>query len=111
MSDIILTIAIPSIPSRIRMNLEPLFSRLMAQVGSRKDVEIISLLDNKMMTNSRKNTGGQNKNGIINLMISASTKNIQIHNKIVVKKFIDPFGVCMNTSHSGSTMDDTTNFI
>ena len=54
MSDIILTIAIPSIPSRIRMNLEPLFSRLMTQVGSRKDVEIISLLDNKMMTNGRK---------------------------------------------------------
>ena len=50
MSDIILTIAIPSIPSRIRMNLEPLFSRLMTQIGSRKDVEVISLLDNKSMS-------------------------------------------------------------
>jgi len=52
--EIILTIAIPSIPSRIRMNLEPLFSRLMAQVGDRKDVEIISVLDNKSMTIGRK---------------------------------------------------------
>jgi len=54
MSDIILTIAIPSIPSRIRMNLEPMFSRLMTQIGSRKDVEVISILDNKSMTIGRK---------------------------------------------------------
>jgi len=54
MSNILLTIAIPSIPSRIRMNLEPMFSRLMTQIGSRKDVEIISILDNKSMTIGKK---------------------------------------------------------
>lgn len=54
MSDIILTIAIPSIPSRIRMNLEPMFSRLMTQIGSRKDVEVVSILDNKSMTIGKK---------------------------------------------------------
>lgn len=54
MSNILLSIAIPSIPSRMRMNLQPLFSRLMAQVGDRKDVEIVSILDNKSMTIGRK---------------------------------------------------------
>ena len=55
MSDqVLLSICIPSIPSRIRMSLEPLFSRLMAQVGNRKDVEIISVLDNKMMSIAKK---------------------------------------------------------
>lgn len=52
--DIKLTIAIPSIPSRIRMNMEPLLSRLLAQIGDRKDVEVVSILDNKMMTIGRK---------------------------------------------------------
>lgn len=54
MSNILLTIAIPSIPSRIRMNLEPMFSRLQSQIGSRKDVEIVSILDNKSMTIGKK---------------------------------------------------------
>jgi glycosyltransferase involved in cell wall biosynthesis len=54
MSDIILTIAIPSIPSRMRMNLEPLFSRLMSQIGSRKDIQVISVLDNKSMSIAQK---------------------------------------------------------
>jgi hypothetical protein len=54
MPDVKLTIAIPSIPSRIRMNLQPLFSRLMNQIGDRKDVEVLSILDNKSMTIGRK---------------------------------------------------------
>lgn len=51
---VLLSICIPSIPSRMRMSLEPLFSRLMAQVGNRRDVEIISVLDNKMMSIAKK---------------------------------------------------------
>lgn len=54
MNNIILTIGIPSIPSRVRMNLEPMFSRLMAQIGNRKDVEVVSILDNKSMTIGKK---------------------------------------------------------
>lgn len=54
MNDILLTIAIPSIPSRIRMNLSPMFARLGVQVGDRKDVEVVSILDNKAMTIGRK---------------------------------------------------------
>jgi hypothetical protein len=34
--------------------MEPLIARLMAQIGDRKDVEIISILDNKAMTIGRK---------------------------------------------------------
>lgn len=54
MNDIKLTIGIPSIPSRVRMNLEPMFSRLMAQIANRKDVEVVSILDNKSMTIGKK---------------------------------------------------------
>ena len=54
MKDVLLTIGIPSIPSRIRMNLEPLLSRLMTQIGARKDVEVVSILDNKSMSIGRK---------------------------------------------------------
>lgn len=54
MTEKLLTIAIPSIPSRMRMNLEPFFSRLMSQIGDRKDVEVVSILDNKSMTIGRK---------------------------------------------------------
>lgn len=54
MREIKLTIGIPSIPSRVRMNLEPLFSRLMSQIGDRKDVEVVTILDNKSMTIGRK---------------------------------------------------------
>lgn len=54
MNDIKLTIGIPSIPSRMRMRLEPLFAKLQSQIGERKDVEILSILDNKAMTIGRK---------------------------------------------------------
>lgn len=54
MNEIKLTIGIPSIPSRTRMGLEPLFAKLQTQIGSRTDVEIISLLDNKSMSVGRK---------------------------------------------------------
>ena len=54
MNDIKLTIGIPSIPSRVRMNLEPMFSRLMTQIANRKDVEVVSILDNKSMTIGKK---------------------------------------------------------
>lgn len=52
--EILLTIAIPSIPSRMRMNLEPMFSRLMTQIGDRKDVEVVSIMDNKSMSIGKK---------------------------------------------------------
>lgn len=54
MNEIKLTIGIPSIPSRIRMGLEPLLHKLQSQIGQRKDVEVISLLDNKTMSVGRK---------------------------------------------------------
>lgn len=54
MTDVLLTIGIPSIPSRIRGNLQPLFAKLMSQIGDRKDVEVVSILDNKSMTIGRK---------------------------------------------------------
>jgi len=54
MNKVLLTIGIPSIPSRIRGNLQPMFAKLMSQVGDRKDVEILSILDNKSMTIGRK---------------------------------------------------------
>lgn len=54
MSKILLTIGIPSITSRTRMGLEPLLARLTSQVGDSKEVEIISLMDNKSMSVGRK---------------------------------------------------------
>lgn len=54
MRDILLTIGIPSIPSRMRMNLEPMFSKIMAQIGTRKDIEVISILDNRSITIGKK---------------------------------------------------------
>ena len=56
MSEVKLTIGIPTIPNRNRRFLEPLFSKLMGQVGGNKDVEIIALMDNKMMSIGRKKT-------------------------------------------------------
>lgn len=56
MTNIKLSILIPTIPDRTRRFLEPLFSRLMAQVGNQKDVEIIALMDNKTMSIGRKKT-------------------------------------------------------
>jgi len=49
-----LTIGIPCIPERTIKYLEPLFKRLESQVGPEKDVEIISLLDNKMISIGKK---------------------------------------------------------
>jgi len=56
MHDVKLTIGIPTIPNRNRRYLEPLFSKLMGQVGNDRDVEIIALMDNKMMSIGRKKT-------------------------------------------------------
>ena len=54
MNDIKLTIGIPSIPSRVRVGLEPLLAKLQLQIRERKDVEILSILDNKKMSIGRK---------------------------------------------------------
>lgn len=54
MNNILLTIAIPSITSRTRMGLEPLVARLTSQISDNKEVEIISLVDNKSMSVGRK---------------------------------------------------------
>ncbi len=51
-----LTIGIPTIPNRNRRYLEPLVSKLMGQVGDARDIEIIALMDNKMMSIGRKKT-------------------------------------------------------
>lgn len=51
-----LTIGIPSLPERIRKYLEPKIAQLQSQIGSQKDVEIISLIDNRMASIGRKRT-------------------------------------------------------
>jgi hypothetical protein len=54
MSNIKLTIGIPSIPSRNRMFLQPMYAKLMGQIGDYKDVEVLSIMDNKTMSIGRK---------------------------------------------------------
>ena len=49
-----LTIAIPSIPSRKRQFLQPMYAKLMSQIGDIKDVEVLSIMDNKTMSIGRK---------------------------------------------------------
>lgn len=49
-----LTIGIPSLPNRTRMYLEPLYARLMAQIGDSKDIEVLTIMDNRVMTIGRK---------------------------------------------------------
>lgn len=49
-----LSICIPSIPNRLRMYLHPLYSKLLTQIGEAKDIEVLSLVDNKMMSIGRK---------------------------------------------------------
>ena len=55
-NDIILTIGIPSLPDRMQTLLEPLYTRLMAQIGDKKDIEVITIMDNRTMTIGRKRT-------------------------------------------------------
>lgn len=54
MNTIKLTIAIPSIPSRNRQFLQPMYAKLMSQIGENRDVEVVSIMDNKIMTIGRK---------------------------------------------------------
>lgn len=49
-----LTIGIPSLPSRTRMYLEPFYARLISQIGNEKDIEVLTIMDNKTMTIGRK---------------------------------------------------------
>jgi hypothetical protein len=56
MNNIKLTIGIPSLPNRTRMYLEPLYARLMSQIGDAKDIEVLSIMDNKVMSIGRKRT-------------------------------------------------------
>lgn len=46
----LLSILILSVPNRIQPMLVPLYDRLMKQAGDRKDVEILCLIDNKVMS-------------------------------------------------------------
>lgn len=49
-----LTIGIPSLPNRTRMYLEPFYARLISQIGNQKDIEVLTIMDNKTMTIGRK---------------------------------------------------------
>ena len=49
-----LSICIPSIPSRLESCLTKRYDELMSQVGDEKDIEILSLVDNKVMSIGRK---------------------------------------------------------
>jgi glycosyltransferase involved in cell wall biosynthesis len=48
--DILFSVLILSIPSRIERFLVPLYSHLLAQVSGRRDVEVLCLIDNKVMS-------------------------------------------------------------
>jgi hypothetical protein len=56
MPEINLTIAIPSLPDRWRKNTEKLIAKLQVQIGSRKDVQILSIIDNRTMSIGAKRT-------------------------------------------------------
>jgi hypothetical protein len=48
--EVIMTVMLLSIPSRLEKNLIPLYNRLITQVGDNKEVEILCLVDNKSMS-------------------------------------------------------------
>lgn len=56
MSKVKLTIGIPTLPSRSRRFLEPLYAKLMAQIGDEKDIEVLAIMDNRTMSIGRKRT-------------------------------------------------------
>lgn len=56
MNNIILTIGIPSLPDRTRTHLEPLYNRILSQIGDKKDIEVLTIMDNRVMTIGRKRT-------------------------------------------------------
>lgn len=54
MTNIKLTIGIPSLPERSNTYLNPLYSKLLSQIGDSKDIEVLSIMDNRVMTVGRK---------------------------------------------------------
>lgn len=56
MSQVKLTIAIPSLPERMRNNLQPLYAKILSQVNGRKDVEVLCIMDNRTMSIGKKRT-------------------------------------------------------
>lgn len=56
MNNIKLTIGIPTLPTRGRKFLEPLYAKLMGQIGDGKDVEVLAIMDNKVISVGRKRT-------------------------------------------------------
>ena len=56
MNNTLLTIAIPSLPSRYRKNFEGLYLKIQNQIKDRKDIQILSLLDNRTMSIGEKRT-------------------------------------------------------
>ena len=56
MNNIKLTVGIPTLPNRTRMYLEPLYAKLMNQIGNEKDIEVLAIMDNRVMSIGRKRT-------------------------------------------------------
>jgi len=56
MNTIKLTVGIPTLPSRGRKFLEPLYAKLMSQIGDGKDIEVLAIMDNKVISVGRKRT-------------------------------------------------------
>lgn len=56
MNNILLTVAIPSLPERMNGGLSRLFLKLQAQIGDQKDIEILSIVDNRSMSIGKKRT-------------------------------------------------------
>jgi len=55
-NEIILTIGIPSLPDRMFTHLTPLYEKLKSQIGDAKDIEVVTIIDNKAMSVGRKRT-------------------------------------------------------
>lgn len=49
-----LTIGIPSLPDRMISHLTPLYKKIMDQIGDAKDIEVLTIMDNRVMTVGRK---------------------------------------------------------
>lgn len=56
MNNVKLTIAIPSLPERMSKGLTRLYDKLQFQIGKQKDIEILSIIDNRIMSIGKKRT-------------------------------------------------------
>ena len=56
MNNVKLTIGIPTLPNRMKKYLDPLYTKLLSQIGDSKDIEVLALMDNRIMSVGKKRT-------------------------------------------------------